>query len=233
MPGPVPNVFRTGQLKSKILNLSQSSVYQVKIQPPPKVKDFIAESGRNFKYDKDGEDMELLCSETTLPGTSFSTHEVTNDFAGVTEKMAYRRMFDATIDMTFYVDKEYGVIEFFDGWMDWISGMNRNSPVAGDERELYRRNSANYRFNYPNTYKAPIYLTKFEKNLSDRQMSYEFVDAFPLNVISIPVSYAQSEILKLSVSFAYTRYIRYRSKSNVFTEYSDFFNDNDVLKIRL
>ena len=124
MPGPVPNVFRTGQLKSKILDLSQSSVYQVKIQPPPKVKDFIEKSSRGFKYDKDGENMELLCSETTLPGTSLSTHEVTNDYAGVTEKMAYRRMFDSTIDMTFYVDKEYGVIEFFDGWMDWISGMN-------------------------------------------------------------------------------------------------------------
>ena len=46
-----------------------------------------------------------------------------------------------------------------------------------------------YRMNYPQTYRTPIHVTKFEKNLTDAQLTYEFVDAFPLNVISMPVSY--------------------------------------------
>ena len=55
-------------------------------------------------------------------------------------------------------------------------------------------------------------------------MTYEFVDAFPLNIISIPVSYEQSDILKLSVSFAYTRYVRFRSKQGLLNNYGEFFN---------
>ena len=224
MPGSRPNAYKTGNLKSRVMNLAQTSIYQVKIQPPPAVRAFIGGRRRDVNYSDEGENIELLCHETALPGTSFSTHEVTNDYAGSREKMAYRRQYDETIDMTFYVDKEYNVIEFFEGWVDWISGYNKRSPTVGDAREIYRSGAATYRMNYPETYKAPIYLTKFEKNLSEKQMVYEFVDAFPLNLISMPVSYAQSEILKLSVSFSYTRYVRYRSSENLLKHYGLHFN---------
>ena len=71
--------------------------------------------------------MELLCNETALPGSSFATHDKTNDYMGVTEKLAYRRIYDETLDMTFYVDKTYKIIEFFEGWIDWISGVGDNT----------------------------------------------------------------------------------------------------------
>ena len=47
-------------------------------------------------------------------------------------------MFDSTIDMTFYVDKSYDVIEFFEGWVDYMSGMNVNNPNNPDTRENFR-----------------------------------------------------------------------------------------------
>jgi hypothetical protein len=222
MAGVAPNSFSTGQLKSKIMNLAQTSVYQVKIQPPPSVDVFL-QRDRGVRYINDGENLELLCHETTLPGTSFATSEVTNNYTGVSERMAYRRTFDSTIDMTFYVDKEYKIVEFFEGWVDYISGMNVSNPNGGDLREMYRSSAATYRMNYPQTYRAPIYVTKFEKNLTDSQMTYEFVDAFPLNIISMPVSYAQSETLKLSVSFAYTRYVRFRSDKGLLDNYGEYF----------
>ena len=223
MAGASPNAFSTGALKSKIMNLAQTSVYQVKIQPPPNVLSFL-QTERSLDYTQRGENIELLCHETTLPGTSFSTTESTNNYAGVTERMVYRRMYDSTIDMTFYVDKAYDVIEFFEGWVDYMSGMNVDNPNGGDMREMYRSNAATYRMNYPQTYRTPIHLTKFEKNLTDAQLTYEFVDAFPLNVISMPVSYAQSDVLKLSVSFAYTRYVRFRSNQGLLNNYGEFFD---------
>jgi len=222
MAGVAPNSFSTGQLKSKIMNLAQTSVYQVKIQPPTAVDTFLRRD-RGVRYINDGENLELLCHETTLPGTSFATSEVTNNYTGVSERMAYRRTFDSTIDMTFYVDKDYKIVEFFEGWVDYISGMNVSNPNGGDLRELYRSSAATYRMNYPQTYRAPIYVTKFEKNLTDSQMTYEFVDAFPLNIISMPISYAQSETLKLSVSFAFTRYVRYRSDKGLLNDYGEYF----------
>ena len=160
------------------MNLVSDLNLSSKIQPPPNVLNFLRTWGTRL-YTDDGENIELLCHQTTLPGTSFSTTETTNDYAGSRERMVYRRMYDSTIDMTFYVDKSYDVIEFFEGWVDWISGYNKRTPTIGDEGEMYRSGVSYYRMNYPNTYRTPIYVTKFEKNLSEKQMVYEFVDAFP------------------------------------------------------
>ena len=214
--------FKMSSLKSKILQLAQTSVYQIKVAPPSAVLTHLNANG--FNYSTEGENVELLCNSASLPGTSLSTHEVVGDFTGVRERMVYRRQYDETIDMTFYVDKEYNVIEFFEGWVDYMSGMNIDNPNSGDTREMYRSSAATYRMNYPSTYRTPIHVTKFEKNLTDAQMTYEFVDAFPLNVISMPVSYAQSEVLKLSVSFSYTRYVRYRSSENLLKHYGLHFD---------
>ena len=44
--GPQPNVQGTSALKSKILHLAQTSVFQVKVRPPKKVLDFLRHEGR-------------------------------------------------------------------------------------------------------------------------------------------------------------------------------------------
>ena len=66
----------------------------------------------------------------------------------------------------------------------------------------------NYRMNYPESYKTNIFLTKFEKDAVGSYLHYTFVDAFPINVSSIPVSYEGSNLLQCSVSMSYIRYVR-------------------------
>ena len=205
MAGPRPNKISTSAIKSRLLNLAQTSVYRVKIQPPLAVNNFLEGEGREFSYQTSGGDLELLCSDTSLPGSTLATHDKTSDYAGVTEKFAYRRIYDETIDMTFYVDKKYNVIEFFEGWIDFISGVGRNGAPTD-----YKATPIGYRMSYPKEYKSSIYLTKFEKDLQDKQMQYTFVDAFPVSVNSTPVSYAESEVMRYSVSFSYVRYVRER-----------------------
>ena len=71
--------------------------------------------------------------------------------------------------------------------------------------------NAFYRMNYPSEYKGNILLTKFEKDdkpLFQPKMSYTFLNAFPQSIASIPISYQQSEILKVTASFSYMRYIK-------------------------
>ena len=75
---------------------------------------------------------------------------------------------------------------------------------------------------YPQTYKQDIYLTKFEKDQFTRDYSatrgasirstrttldYTFVNAFPLSLTAIPVSYEGSQALKCNVSFNFIRYV--------------------------
>ena len=194
------------KIKSRLLNVAQSSLYKLTLVVPPAV------SSKFSQYNLD--DISLLCSEATLPGSSLNTHEVTNDYHGVTEKMAYRRMYDETVGLTFYVDRNYKVIELLEGWMDYISGV--------DNKKTYEGPYASYRMSYPNTYKNNIYLTKFEKDQFTRDFSntrgdskttsrslieYTFVQAWPLSLTAIPVSYDDSSVLKCNVSFNFIRYV--------------------------
>ena len=64
MPGPYPNSVKTSALKSKILHVAQTSVYQVKVQPPISVLTFL--NARNFNYYADGENVELMCQIDTI-----------------------------------------------------------------------------------------------------------------------------------------------------------------------
>ena len=42
---------------------------------------------------------------------------------------------------------------------------------------------------------------------SGPDIEYEFLNAFPISLNSMPISYDTSQLLKCTVSFAYTRYI--------------------------
>ena len=208
MAGPSPNKISTSFLKSRFLNIAQTSVYQVKVQPPRSVVDFLSQSPRQVSYEGDGLEIELLCNATTLPGQSFATHDQANDYPGVTEKMVYRKIYDDRTDFTFYVDKKYRVVEFFEGWIDYCAGQGTTYG-----RDDYVNRSAYYRMNYPKYYKTDsLYITKFEKDAEwDSVMSYRFIGAFPISIAATPVQYDNSDTLKCTVSFSYMRYLRQRS----------------------
>jgi len=203
--------FKMSSLKSKILQLAQTSVYQIKVAPPSAVLTHLNANG--FDYSTEGENIELLCSSASLPGTSLSTHEVVGDFTGVRERMVYRRQYDDTVDLTFYVDHDYKVFNFFEGWINYIAGQGNGQRLSNSDA---RKRDGNYRMNYPVTYKTNMYIVKFEKDVSNspdifyhdktHQLTYTLVNAFPLNIVSTPVSYESSSILKFTVSMAFMRY---------------------------
>jgi hypothetical protein len=200
-----PQYYSISELKSRMLNIAQTSLYHVKFEVPPAVSSFIGASGRGI-VSENISNIELLCSEATLPGTSLATHDVTSDYHGVTEKMAYRRIYDDTLDLSFYVDRDYNVIEYFDSWIDYITGLGSTFG-----RESYKSAYSHYRMNYPSKYKADMYIVKYEKDIGNT-LNYTFVKAFPISVTSTPVTYQQSDLLKYDVSFSYIRYVRERSK---------------------
>ena len=166
----------------------------------------------DVKFDK--EKLRLLCSEATLPGSSLGTHENNSDFTGVTEKFAYRRLYDDRIDFTFYVDAEnYLPIRFFESWIKYIMGESI-SPGAGRLPSSY--SNYFYRARYPEYYIAPdgLTITKFERtsknktsaNHEGNSLIYNFVNSYPISITSMPVSYDASSLLKCTVSFSYIRY---------------------------
>jgi len=186
----MPTPKTVSQIKSTLLRPALTSHFEVELQFPSTLE---VELGIGKG------DLVLSCCEATLPGSQLATLEINNDRQGVTEKHAYRRLFDDRIDLTFYVDaKNYTPIKFFEAWIRFA--MNE------DPRESINKNYS-YRARYPDDYIVDqgLIVRKFEKDYQ-QQLTYEFIRSFPIAISSMPVSFEASNLLKCTVSMSYIRY---------------------------
>ena len=97
----------------------------------------------------------------------------------------------------------YQPIRFFEDWMAFITNNGASDSELKDR-------SYNYRMRYPDDYMAKqgLVVRKFEREKTfGNLLEYEFVNAFPLAINSMPVSYDTSSLLKCTVSLSYVRYV--------------------------
>ena len=208
MAGVISN-YKMGTLtRMDLSKVSLNNQYQVNISG------ITAELKRYLRqyYDipnnySNGSSVGIMCSDATLPTSSFATAEVKDNYQGINQEFAHTRMYIAS-DFTFYVDENYNTLKFFEGWMDYISGDDNFMGIdRSDDQNYYRR------FNYPMNrdnkigYKSGVLsISKFEKSFNN-SLNYQFINAFPKGMTSIPVAYGGADLLKVTVQFAYDRYI--------------------------
>lgn len=208
---PTPKRRSVDVIKSNLMRPATTSHFDIFINQPTGDSDY---TWNSFKSENglEGFNQDLLhlsCSQASLPGSSFMTHEATSDYTGVTEKHAYRRNFDGKVDLTFYVmqspsnvnsdqatPNRYLTIRFFEGWMKYI---------AAEENQLIANENYSYRMRYPKDYYGGLSVIKYERDYRSF-LNYNFISAYPLSVNSMPLSYESSDLLKVTVSMSYTRY---------------------------
>jgi len=208
----MPKVRTVGDIKTNLLHPALTSHFEVKIPKPPGdgFDKFLKANKFDFNLVEE-EKLNLLCSETILPGSNLATLELNSDHTGVTERHAYRRIYDDRIDFTFYVDAvKYLPIIYFELWIKFIMGESiaKEDEIPGIKDSYYY-----YRAIYPKEYicEQGLTITKFERtgrgnSYGGSTLTYNFVNAFPISVSSMPVSYDSSSLLKCTVSFSYIRY---------------------------
>jgi hypothetical protein len=226
---PGPKRRSLSDIKSNLMRPATTSHFDVHIREPAGTSGY---TWNNFKTDNgligfDQNFLHLCCSETVLPGSSLATTEINNDFTGVTERHAYRRLFDDRIDLTFYVMQDqslptpnsimgaksyiekffpkpspnsYLPIRFFEAWIKYIAMESQ----TGDNSVA--QSNMSYRMRFPNEYYGGIAITKYERDYNNNVLRYNFVNAYPISVSSMPVTYDSSDLLKCTVSFSYVRY---------------------------
>ena len=206
----MPKIRSVTDIKSKLLRPALTSFYEVDIDLP---KGDGVLAGRLSALRADGsEDQDVLnlrCSEASLPGSNLATLETTNTYHGVTERHAYRRVYDDRLDLTFYVDAEkYLAIRFFERW---INGIMKEDTLDSDDGKSPLDPTFTYRSKYSEDYVSPqgLKVRKFERDF-DRTgsvLEYTFVNSYPFSISAMPVSYESSSLLKCTVSFSYLRYV--------------------------
>lgn len=188
------------KLKSILLEPALTSNYLCEINFPPNLSRLITETESSL--------LNLSCSEVSLPGSSVATFEIDNDYHGVTQRHGYRRIYDDRMDFTFYVDSNYKIITLFEDWINYVTGQYNLSGTDKNDTRNKLKNNYTYSVNYPKFYKSDsIMITKFERSLKGKALRYTFKDAFPVSINSMPISYDASQLLKVTVSISYSRYL--------------------------
>jgi len=201
----MPAKVSVDKIKANLLRPALTSYFLVEIPQPTKKfpPNYLSDNGINLDQEK----LNLLCSEATLPGSALATHENTGDFTGVTEKFAYRRLYDDRIDFTFYVNADnYLPIVYFESWIKFIVGESKSADTTSGKLET-KSSEYFYRVKYPDDYiaKQGLKVKKFERTHTN-ELVYNFVNSYPIAITSMPVSYDASSLLKCTVSFSYIRY---------------------------
>ena len=193
----MPTPRSVSKIKESLLRPALTSHFEVEIPFPQ------ADLGLSAFVGQGQENLNLRCSNASLPGSNLATLELNNTFHGVTQRHAYRRVYDDRIDLEFFVDAEkYMTIRFFEKWIDAIMLQGED-----DGAELISQDYA-YRVRYSDDYvsSSGLKVRKFERDYLSN-IEYTFVNAYPFTISSMPVSYDSSSLLKCTVSFSYLRYV--------------------------
>ena len=148
------------------------------------------------------EDLGLYVSDAVLPGSSFADIEIAGDRQGITERVPFSRLYD-DVTFTFMVDNEYKVMRFFESWVGLVNPLYGTTTASTSNQVMA--------LNYPRKYKCDMAIAKFNKdyNRGGVVLLYQFNEAWPYSVASTPVNYQGGSVLKLNVTFRYTRYFVY------------------------
>jgi len=205
VPRPLPK--KISELKSVIGNVALTSHYMVEFAGlPGNLRRYLAERGIDSRYVS--ETIGLLCSKAILPGSGFATADVVGNYMGVLEKFAHTRTF-TPMSLEFYCDNSYRALKFIEHWMEFMSSGTEFGPdaVSNLTPGYY------YRMQYPDQYKCDqTRITKFEKD-HKKYIEYRFFGLYPISLDSTTVSYDGSNVLKISATFQYERYVSGQSSS--------------------
>ena len=230
MASVTPTPKNIADIKLNLLRPALTSHFAVTIpKPGGGFGSFLKDNGVILNQEK----LNLMCSEAVLPGSNLATFEINDNFHGVTERHAYRRVYDDRIDLTFYVNADevdsYLPIRYFETWIKYI--VDESIGPQEDRGNVGSvNNSYFYRVRYPegsNGYTSSdgLTVTKFERDYT-QTLEYKFIRSFPISINSMPVSYDSSSLLKCTVSMSYIRYVLVQGSAKASPQFDTQSNFN-------
>jgi len=133
----------------------------------------------------DPRDISILCQSVTLPGRNISTFD--HQDVRTLNKHPYT-VIDDDVQMSFLLTNDYYMRQMFDNWM---SGIFDNE---------------NYRVGYKKDFAVDVVIQQLnQKNIPVYGVRLE--KAFPVTMDSIELSQETSDVVKMSVTFAYDKYV--------------------------
>jgi hypothetical protein len=133
-------------------------------------------------YISSAKSLTYRCENAQLPGRTFATTE--QKTYGPVEKFPYQTTFN-DIDLTFIIEDDMNQKVFFDAWLNYINPQYNNN------------------FRYKSDFSTIITVNQYDVT-GKLSYSVDLVDAYPISMNQLDLSWGDDGYHKLSVSFAYT-----------------------------
>jgi hypothetical protein len=137
---------------------------------------------RNGERNANHRMIQMFCDQAQLPDLNISTSQ-TRTYGEIRE-MPYENLY-GNINMSFYVDSDYIVKDFFDRWIMSISDPNTRH------------------FNYYNDYISPNIDIIMMNNNQSAVYGVKLFECYPKQLQAVSLDYASKDIVKVSVSMNY------------------------------
>ena len=161
---------------------------------------------------------EFMCDGAALPGYELGRATTMGDRQGLQEQFVNTRTY-TPVNLSFYVGADYGILRLWQEWANFIAalslgGRDTTGSNSGQVSRIMRNDFLQFR--YPDDYKREISITKFERDIhvdggyvtaTPNMITYRLIDAYPISVDNIRLGYENSDIMRVSVTLGYTRYI--------------------------
>lgn len=162
-----------GQVKNG--GVAKSNQYFIEITPPPAI-------GQSDPFKSNLNMISLFCDKTEIPGVTIESAPVRS--YGESRESAYGKIYDQ-VQLTFYVDANFIVKEFFDTWI--------NAVFDTETRHI----------GYPAQYTADTLKIYVQDSQNESRYTVTLHKVWPKNIGSIEIGYATSGVMKLNVTLAY------------------------------
>lgn len=175
MSAPTLSQF-TAELRNR--NISRPNLYYIEMVMPPLLMNNRGKSELDL--------VSMWCHTAMTPQTTILTKDDHTE-AGTRRKYAYDQDYQ-NLTLSFYIDQDFKVKEFFDQWKSIIVPQKRN-------------------FGYPNDYTADT-LNLYIINQEDKATyKYEYSRIFPKSIGSVDLSYASGNTLStFAVDFVFEEF---------------------------
>lgn len=154
-----------------------------------------------------GRELNILCSNTTLPAkiTLTSERRIGMEF----QKVAYGYAVD-DVSMTFYLMNDYGVKEYFDAWRNTAIPEEGGNAFTSNYKSTYAKSITIHQLRQPlKGFSKQVGPIRFNAGIGGGTVySVELLEAFPVATSAIELNNELDGLVQLTVTFAYTNWRR-------------------------
>lgn len=190
--------FRSNIASYVYLNSCNFELY---VATPPSLFNALIGTNKNTVGSSNiAKNLAMRIDQVRAPGISLMTADVNRYGIGPTQKMPFSSQ-NQEVSFSILVD-EYG--EIWNYWHNWVRSIFEFCGTDNSAGAV-RNQIANYQVEYKDKYSAPMQIAMYDHYGRDVQY-INLIEAFPTSIREVPLSWADTQLIKLNVSIAYTEY---------------------------